>query len=103
MDLDEGLNSQNEHTPQTLPERRDRRRVGLRRPLPDPDGRGRPATPLPAARGLQRAALAGADRLPVALPAPRPAALAGGLPAGPAVAGRRVLRGDGRRPAGAAT
>jgi hypothetical protein len=102
MDLGEGVSSGNEHIPQTLPERRDRRRMGLRGPLPDAAGRGRPATPVRVARGLQRLALAGPDWVAVALPAQRPAALAGGLPADPALAGRRVPRDHGRRLAGAA-
>ena len=38
--------------------------MGVRRPLPDPDDRGSPPARLPAARGLQRPALAGARRAP---------------------------------------
>ena len=43
-----------------VPERHQHRRVELRGPLPDVDRRRGPAAALPAARGVQRAALAGA-------------------------------------------
>ena len=70
----------------TLPERRFRRRVGLRAPLPGIGSRRcSPAHPR-AARGVQRAALGGAHRLPLALHAPRLATLGGPLPADPKVA-----------------
>src|SRR5215207_6265480 len=74
--------------------------MGLRRPVPDPDGPGRPAPGARPARGLRRPALVGPYGVALALPAQRPAALDRGLPADPALARRRVLRGDGRRPAG---
>ncbi|CAA9550290.1 MAG: hypothetical protein AVDCRST_MAG49-1727, partial [uncultured Thermomicrobiales bacterium] len=67
----------------------DRRRVGVRRAV-----RGGRAPRCPAARpvpprGLRRAA-AGRPRRGAAASAPRPAALRGRLPAGPAVAGHRL-------------
>ena len=63
MDLGKAVNSEDEHTPQALSERRDRRGVGLRGPLPDADDRRRPAAAARPARGLQRPALVGAHRL----------------------------------------
>ena len=59
-------------------------------PYLTPDDAGRAAAAPRPARGLQRAALARAHRRPVALSAARPAAVAGGLPADPALARRRL-------------
>ena len=56
----------------------------------------------PAARGVQRSALYRQDRRALALDAARPAALGSRLPADPALAGGRLLRGAGPRPAGRA-
>ena len=60
--------------------------MGVRRPVPDPDDRGRPPARPPPARGLQRPALDRARRGALAVDAPRPAALAHGLPADAALA-----------------
>ena len=89
-----------EYPTQPVPERRFRRRVGVRRPVPGPDLRGRaPAPPRPAAR-VQRAPVGRQDRGPLAVPPPRLPAVARGLSAGPPVGGRGMLRGDGPRPPG---
>ncbi len=48
------------------------------------------------ARGVQRVALRGQERLPVAADAPRPAALVCRVSAGPALAGGRLFRAAGR-------
>src|SRR5215203_3397678 len=81
----------------TIPKRRFRRRVVLRRPLLGAHPRGCPSTRPRPARGFQRAEVDRENRLPVALHAPRPAALGGRLSADAAVARRRGLRGDGPR------
>ncbi|CAA9564848.1 MAG: Mobile element protein, partial [uncultured Thermomicrobiales bacterium] len=88
--------------PQALPERRERRGVGLRGAVPDPDAGGRAAAGAPAARGVQRPALARPGRGDLAPAAPRPAAVAHRLPADPALARRRRLRGARPGPADAA-
>src|SRR5262245_3698636 len=73
--------------------------MGVPAPLPDPDARGRPPTgPLPA-RPVQRAALRRQDRLPVAVLAPRPAAVDCGLPTSAPLVARGRLRADRPRPA----
>src|SRR5688500_11939355 len=59
-------------TPQAVPDRRDRRRMGVRRAVPDADGPGRPPAPPRPARGLQRPALDRAHRGPVAAAADQP-------------------------------
>ena len=59
-------------------------------PVSDLMTRGRPAAPPRPARGLQRAALDRARRRPVAHAADRLPAVGGGLPADPALAGRRA-------------
>src|SRR5690349_9012842 len=77
----------------------ERRGMGLRRPLPSLTAGGRrSAAPRPAG-GLQRPALDRADRRAVAAAAARLAAVAGGLPTGPALAGGALLRGTGGRSA----
>src|ERR671914_1665018 len=86
-------------TPHALPDRRDRRGMGLRGPRPDPDGPGRPAAGLRPAGGLQRPALAGAHGCPVADAADELPAVASGLPANAALAPRWLPRGDGPPPA----
>src|SRR5215213_3360987 len=63
----------------TIPKRRFRRRVVLRRPLLGAHPRGCPSTRPRPARGFQRAEVDRENRLPVALHAPRPAALGGRL------------------------
>src|SRR5665647_248159 len=78
---------------QALPERCERRGVGLRRSLPDPYAPGcRPAPTRPEG-GVQRPALQRQDRYAVADDAQRPVPLGCGLPADPAVARSRFLRG----------
>src|SRR2546421_7760831 len=80
-----------EHT-QTLPDRRERRGVGLRRAVSDPDdAHCAPAHPCPA-RGLQRPALDRARRGALAPAAQRLPALGGGLPADAALAGGGLVR-----------
>lgn len=69
--------------PQSLPLGRLRRRMGFRGPLPNPDDRRRTAASALPARGLQRLALDGAFRLPVAHDPKRFASLAHHLPAEP--------------------
>jgi hypothetical protein len=83
----------------TVPKRRFRRRVGLCRPIPGARSRRRPPTRARSAGGPQRIEVGGEDRLPVALHAPRPATVGGGLPADAAVAQGGSVRGDGSRSA----
>ncbi|CAA9571544.1 MAG: Mobile element protein, partial [uncultured Thermomicrobiales bacterium] len=87
--------------PGPLPDRRDRRRVGVRRPVPGAHATGRPAARPRAARGLRRPGLDRPGRGALAAAADQLPALAGRLPAGPTVDRRRLLRGDGGRSAGA--
>src|SRR5438445_13660552 len=71
-----------------------------RLPLPIwPWCRRTPSSASTVAGGLQRLALHRQDGWAVALNAARPAELAGGLPAGAALVGCRLLRGDRARPA----
>src|SRR6266571_8554358 len=69
---------------QAVPERCERRRVGVRRTLSDADDRDRPTTAPRAAGVVQWPALRGQDRRTLALDAQRSAALGSGLPAEPA-------------------
>jgi hypothetical protein len=85
--------------PFPLSNRRERRRMGVRRPLSDADGPGRAAADARVARGVQRAALDRAGGGALAAPADQLPTLGGGLPADAALARRRLLRGDGPRPA----
>src|SRR5215213_5871399 len=80
-----------------LPQRRLRRRMGLRGPLPVPGARRRPPAHPRAARGPKRAEVDREDRVCLALHAPRPASMGGHLPANAAVAqGGSVRRDDPR-------
>ncbi len=82
----------------TVPKRRFRRRVGVRRLLPPgARPRGRPPTKPRPARGVRRTEVGREDRLAVALHAPRPASVGGRLPANAAVAQSGGLRGHGPR------
>lgn len=63
----------------TVPKRRFRRRMGVRRPVSGAHPRRRPTARARPARGLQRAQLDRAHRLSVALHAPRPAAVGGAV------------------------
>lgn len=81
----------------TVPQRRFRRRVGLRRALSGARPRRRPSTRPRPARGVRRTEVGGSHRLPLALHAPRPSALGGRLPTDPAVAVCGGVRGDGPR------
>src|SRR5919107_5129942 len=83
----------------TIPQRRFGRRVGVRRPLPRARPRGRPPTRARSARGLKRPEVGRAHRLPVAIHAPRPASVGGGLPTDAAVDKSGCLRGDDPRSA----
>ncbi len=86
--------------PQVLPERRDRRGVGVRRPVPDADATGRPAAvhdPREVFNAVRWMVRAGS---PVALLADELPALGSGLPAIAAVDRGRLLRQHGPRPAG---
>src|SRR5262249_23237363 len=87
------------HEPESVPERCERRRVGVRGALPDPDEGGRAPAGLPPARGVRRPALDRARGGGVADDAQRPAAVARRLPADPALAEGGRLRGDRPRPA----
>src|SRR5215211_2774166 len=83
----------------TIPQRRFRRRVGICCSLPGTPPGGRPPAPARPARGAQRAEVDREDRVCLALHAPRPASVGGGLPANAAVAQSRCLRGDDPRSA----
>src|SRR5215203_709326 len=83
----------------TIPQRRFRRRVGICCPLPGTPPRGRPSAHPRPARGPQRAEVDREDRVCLALHAPRPASVGGGLPANAAVAQSGCLRGDDPRSA----
>src|SRR5215212_7384315 len=83
----------------TISQRRFRRRVGICCPLPGTPPRGRPSARARPARGPQRAEVDREDRVCLALHAPRPASVGGGLPANAAVAQSRCLRGDDPRSA----
>src|SRR2546422_6650420 len=63
---------------QAVPERCERRRVGVRRTLSDPDDRRCPAAAPRAAGAVQWPALRGQDRRTVAVDAQRSAALGSG-------------------------
>src|SRR5215211_5337123 len=78
----------------TIPQRRFRRRVGICCPLPGTRPRGRPSARARPARGPQRAEVDREDRICLALHAPRPASVGGGLPANAAVDKSGCLRGD---------
>src|SRR5215217_208759 len=83
----------------TIPQRRFRRRVGICCSLPGTPPGGRPPAPARPARGAQRAEVDREDRVCLALHAPRPASVGGGLPANAAVDKSGRLRGDGPRSA----
>src|SRR5258706_9607658 len=85
--------------PQALSHRRQRRRMGAGRPVPAALARRRAAAALSAARGLQRPALDCARRGALAPAADQLPALVDRLPVDPSLAGRRLLRGAGARPA----
>src|SRR5207247_1430814 len=74
-----------------LPDRCERRRMGLCRSLLDVITRRRRTTHLQLARGVQRLALDRASRRALAPDAQWFAALVGGLSANPTVAGSRLL------------
>src|SRR5215210_9084630 len=85
---------------EALPQRRLRRRMVLRGPLPVPGARGCPsAHPRPPTRGPKRSEVDREDRLCLALHAPRPAAVGGCLPANTAVGKSAGVRGDDPRSA----
>ena len=71
--------------------------MAFRCAVPDADGCECAAAPARPARGVQRAGLACAGRCAVAAAAARPAALADGVPAVPALGRGGLLRGDGQR------
>ena len=71
--------------------------MAFRGAVPDADGCECTAAPARPAGGVQRAALACAGRCAVAAAAARPAALADGVPAVPALGRGGLLRGDGQR------
>jgi len=77
-----------------LPERRERRRMGIRRPLPDFVAFGRRPTRTFAARGIQWVALARQERRALAAVAARSAAVVHGVPADAALDQGRMFRGD---------
>src|ERR671917_2941045 len=73
--------------------------MGVRRPVPDLDARGRAPAGASAAGGVQRAALDRAGGGAVADAADEPAAVAHRLPADAALDRGRRVRGDRARPA----
>jgi hypothetical protein len=81
----------------TLPKRRFRRRMALRRPVPRARSRRcSPARSRPS-RGSKRAAVGGENRLAVALHASRPSSVGGHIPADETMDKGGGLRGDGPR------
>src|SRR5215211_2271076 len=78
----------------TIPQRRFRRRVDVRGPIPRARPRGRPSTPLRSARGPQRAEVCRTHRLCVEIHAPRPSAVGSRLPTNAAMAQGGSVRAD---------
>jgi transposase len=97
MNFDSGTIAWGHVESKTIPKRRFRRRVGVRRPVSGARPRGHAPTKPRSARGVQRTQMGGSHRLTAAIHAQRPTILGSRLPANAAVASGGGLRGDGPR------